>query len=337
MVESEAYRHIRRQLLAGNPYFQSDLTKLRLRLEIPPIGFADAICQLEQGLDRDATGFHLGRPDLIKLINKAQSLGLPLKFRLEEWRERDAQLGLDFYRTLEEQGWSALPIFLPMEWANWWTDYERIKAGLDPYHFDMQKWQRGHSDSLPDSRQPSTRAALWLARRYHLGDDFAINLLGMILGVSSGGGQADIVIVPRKDGAGLTVTLNCIRDDTTVADWLAIYKDTIEPALLSRAGAISDGKPFIEALEEARRRNRPGRPPYTAETLNKRIRMWEFCYENSCISGGLGESIFHRFLNELPPDERSAYEEVDLETFRRAVKRLDQLLRPTESQPDFFP
>jgi hypothetical protein len=65
--------------------------------------------------------------------------------------------------------------------------------------------------------------------------------------------------------------------------------------------------------------------------------MWEFCHRENWLTKGLNSTAFEVFLNSLPDDDEQMpeFEKLDLETFRRRVKKLDRLLRPTGNEPDF--
>ena len=88
-------------------------------------------------------------------------------------------------------------------------------------------------------------------------------------------------------------------------------------------------EPYIEALEKARKRARPGRPPLDPETRDRHLRMWKFWHGHSGEDNGNEKPNLDTFLKSLPDQERHEYESMDRETFRRAVKRLDDLMRPT--------
>ena len=56
--------------------------------------------------------------------------------------------------------------------------------------------------------------------------------------------------------------------------------------------------------------------------------MWRFCYENSYLPDRVGAEALDKFLESVSEDERYQYEEMDMETFRRGVKELDELIHP---------
>lgn len=324
MAESLAYRDTRRRLLPGNPYFQQDLIQARRRLGIPELGFDEALQELRE--ENPASE----RPDIAKLQRDARRLGLPLEEVPSRWREQYRQLGIDLDQEIQECGWGALGIWWTDPWVVRWLARERQEAGLQPLTTNLP------AGSPPDPRIPSQQAALSLARRYGLGDVYAFRVGSMILGYLPGGGESDVEIQHRRDGAGLRVTLPCVRYDYTLAQWQRIFFDSVQPQLFRVAGKLSPDVPYDEAIKEARRRAKPGRPPYTPETLEIHRRMWGFCHQDSWLNKGAGRAVFEEFLSSLPEDERSEYEELDLETFRRNVKGIDDLMRPTGSEVDFW-
>jgi hypothetical protein len=328
MAEPLAYRDIRRQLLSKNPYFQQDLIEARRKLGLPEAGFSEAVLKLGEGIPHHPTGLLLGKPDLASLKGKAQQLGLPLEDWLAEQETLYAQRGMNFELMIEELGWGALPIW-GFTLAEWWLERERKMVGLEPLTSNVPA-----SSSL-DPRLPSAQVALSLSRRYQLGDDYAWTVASMVLGCPPGGGEADVIVQPRRDGAGLNVTLLCVRYDCTLAEWQQIFFDSIQPTLLYALGKAPAGIPGHEALKEAKRRGKPGRPPYRPETLARRLKMWQFCHQNSYLTKPITAGTFDAFLNSLTDDQRSQYEDLDLETFRRRVRKLDRLLRPTGSQAHF--
>jgi hypothetical protein len=330
MAEPLAYLGLRRQLIPKNPYFQRDLIEVRQKLGIPQAGFDAAVEELGKGIPRHPTGLLLGKPDLTSLKEKARQLGLPLEDWLAERETLYAQRGMNFHQEAEEVGWGALPIW-GYALAEWWLGRERKTAGLEPLTSNLPP------GSLPDPRLPSAQAAFSLSRRYQLGDDYAWTVVSMILGCPPGGGEADVIVQPRRDGAGLSVTLTCVRYDCTLAEWQQIFLDCIQPTLLYALGKVPAGIPGHQALKEARRRVRPGRPPYTPEVLERHLRMWEFCHHENWLAKGLSSTAFEAFLNSLSDDDeqKPEFEKLDVETFRRSVRKLDRLLRPTGSEPDF--
>lgn len=330
MAESMAYRDIRRKLLSKNPYFQQDLAETRRRLGLPEKGFDQAVQELSQGIPVHPTGVFQGQPDLRGLKAKARQLGLPLEEVLTALETGLLRQGRDFQREVEEVGWGALPI-RGDAMLKWWLAQERQQAGLPPLVAALP------AGSPPDPRIPSQRAALWLARRYRLGDDYAFQVGSILLGCAPGGGEADVEMEHRLDGAGLRVTLPCVRYDCTLAEWEQIFRDSVQPQLFRYAGKLSSAAPYGEAIKTARRRARPGRPPYTPETLEMHRRMWEFWHQNSGFQQGKGSAALDAFLSSLLKEQRHQYDDLDLETFRRAAKGVDRQLRPTTgSEPDFL-
>jgi hypothetical protein len=315
-------------LLEVNPYFQSDLAEVRKLLNIPPRGFKEAVTELVKDIPRHNTEVLSGKPDLAKLRIDAEMLGLPWESRLKEWRAECARRGLDF-DDLVEDGWGVLPITSYLEWGQWWVDWERKQAGLIPVPRVITLRQEAGLGTALEPKLPSAQAALELAGKYRLGDDYLFDILSMILGIPMGGGEADIELVHRDDWAGVMVTLNCVEYKCTKSEWAKIFDDVIQPSLLAHLGKLSSEIPYPEALADARKRARRGRPPYSPETLNQHLRMWEFCYRKSYLRHGASNAALQAFLENLPEQERSEYEKMDQETFRRAVKNIEGLMHPT--------
>ncbi|HZA24754.1 MAG TPA: hypothetical protein VFA32_19515, partial [Dehalococcoidia bacterium] len=273
MTESLAYRDIRRQLLSKNPYFQQDLIEVRRKLGLPEAGFSEAVQKLGEGIPRHPTSLLLGKPNLASLKEKARRLGLPLDDWVAEREAQCAERGMNFEQLIDQVGWGALPIW-GFALAEWWIARERKLAGLEPLTFNSQAESQGQSSQLLNTCLPSAQAALSLARRYRLGDDYTPTTASLILGCPPGGGEADIVIEHRRDGAGLRVVLPCVRYDCTLAKWQQIFLDAIQPTLFRHASKLPSEVPFHEAIKEARRRAKPGKPPYTQKTLETHLRMW---------------------------------------------------------------
>ena len=234
-----------------------------------------------------------------------------------------ARWGRDFQQVIDKSGWAALPIFDPHDWGSWWVSRERAKVGLDP------------AGNPIDLRLPSVAVARDLVERYGLGADYVSDMASLLLGLPPGGGEADIVITPRDDKAGLKVVLNCVRYECTVADWQRIFTEVVQPGLLYDMGKVPTGIPGHEAIALAQKRARSGRPSYPPEKLQADLRMWEFCFNHSYLSMRIPAAAFDKYLNSLPDQERAELEQLDPETFRRNVKALDRLLRPTNSRADF--
>jgi hypothetical protein len=312
--------------LPGNPYFQQDLIETRRRLGIPELGFDEALNELRK------ENLASERPDIAKLQRDARRLRLPLEEVLSGRREQYLRAGIDLDQEIQECGWGALGIWWTDPWVVWWLARERQEAGLQPLSTNLP------AGSPPDPRIPSQRAALWLARRYGLADDYAFRVGSMILGCLPGGGESDVEIQHRRDGAGLRVTLPCVRYDYTLAQWQRIFFDSVQPQLFRVAGKLSPDVPYDEAIKQARRRAKPGRPPYTPETLEIHWRMWGFCHQDSWLNKGVGRAAFEAFLSSLPDEDeqKQEFESLDLETFRRSVKGIDDLMRPTGSEDDFW-
>ena len=318
-------RRLRRQLLLRNPLFAEALTQARAQLRIPALGFSEAVARLMKDVPSSPEGLPLGRPDLQKLVVRASGLGLPLDERLEEWRAEYTRGGLSFDEEVERYGWGALSLFSRFEWASWWSDRERQQAGLT----------EPPSGGL-DARLPSNLAALQLTAGSQLGEDYGSTVLCLLLGVPPGGGEADVIIEHRADGAGLSIKIPSLPYDTTIEAWGELYRDAIQPTLLYATGKVQSGIPGGMALEEARRKAKPGRPRGEAGKLEWDLRMWEFCYRKGFLNN-IGIEAFDSFLQSLDDDdpEKPGFETLDHETFRRSVKEMDRLLRPTESPPDF--
>ena len=335
MVSELAYEEIRQQLLAKNPYFSDDLRQVRRELGLPEDGFKKAVARLEETFPLDELDFRTGDPEIPKLLDLAESLGLPLEDRVKEWRDWYVEQGLVLEQVVEHRGWGVLPIFSPLEWAQWWTERERKNAQVEGLPPQLGK------DSTLDEGLPSAKKAKWLVERYRLGADFFPSMHSIILGCGEGGGKADMEIEVREDGGGINITLNRIPYSCTKLEWDLIYSEVVEPCLLDGSGLIRPGLSFSEGLADGRRRAKPGRPPYSQETLDDHLLMWNFCHQKGYLSSGLGEDVFGAFLESLPDDDqRSRLEALDLETFRRDVKRFDQHLRPignvtTGSEPHF--
>ena len=332
-----SYRAVRRKLLDKNPYFQRDLVEMRRKLGIPEMGFSIATEELVKEIPCDPSGLRLGEPDLVALEERALLLGFPLRERLEEWRGSHLRQGRDFDRAIKQLGWWVLPIFSALDWAAWWVDRERKMAGLNAHEVEPSAERAASSAQFSDERSRFHRAILHLVRRYRLGEAFAPTMSSTVLGVPPGGGEADVMIKPRRDGAGIRVTLNCVDYDCTLAHWAKLFRDCIQPALLSDTGRLPRGLPSSEALAQARRKAKPGRPPYSQEVMDKHMRMWTFCAQE----GFLAEcktplpTVVDAFLDSLDERERYQFENLDPETFWRAVTKVDKLMRPTGSEPDF--
>ena len=157
----------------------------------------------------------------------------------------------------------------------------------------------------------------------------------MLLGVPPGGGDADVVIEHRADGTGLAIAIPLLPYDATIKEWSDLFRVTIQPSLLYATGKVPSGIPGGEALEEARRRARPGRPP-DVRKLDRDLRMWEFCYRNDMLGRDTIRDGYNAYLNSMPDDDPgiSEIEDMDQETFRRCVKEIDRRLRPTGSGAD---
>ena len=319
-------RRLRRQLLPRNPLFAEALTQARARLGIPALGFSEAVAQLTEHVPAAPEGYPLGRPDLPALVGRASSLGLPLDERVEEWHAEYARRGLDFDAEVERIGWGALPLFSRFEWASWWSDREWRQAGLT-----------APPSGTLDPHVPSNRAALGLAASFQLGEDYASTVLSLLLGVPPGGGDADLIIDHRADGAGLSITIPSLPYDTTLKAWSDLYREAIQPTLLYAAGKVRSGIPGRDALEEARRKAKPGRPRGDAEKLEWDLRLWEFCYREGFLDN-IGIDAFKAFLDSIPDGdpEKAGFETLDENTFRRSVKEIDRLLRPTGSGADLL-
>lgn len=318
-------RRLRRQLLPRNPLFAEALTQARARLGIPALGFSEAVAQLTEHVPAAPEGYPLGRPDLPALVGRASSLGLPLDERVEEWHAEYARRGLDFDAEVERIGWGALPLFSRFEWASWWSDREWRQEGLT----------EPPSGTL-DPHVPSNRATLRLATSFQLGEDYASTVLSLLLGVSPGGGDADVVIEHRADGAGLSITIPLLPYDATVKSWGDLYREAIQPTLLYATGKVRSGIRGGDALEDARRKAKPGRPRADAEKLRWDMPIWEFCFRKGFLEN-VGLAAYNAFLKSFDPDgaEKKVYTALDRETFRRSVKEMDRLLQPTESVIDF--
>jgi len=317
MAGTFTYRDLRRRLLPENPYFQAELIKTRKRLGIPPTGFTQAVDELGEQVHRGVLGFPIGKPDLDQLRKKALRLGLPLGERLDEWTAMHAGRGTDFQQVIEKSGWAALPIFLPDEWGSWWVSKERAKNGLGP------------ADDPMDLRLPAVAAAYYLVEKYRLGQDYLPHMASLLLGCPSGGGQADLVIEPLSDGSGITVTFD-ISYDCTANEWRRIYQSIIQPALLWDTGKIRGDVLGWKAVAEARRRVKSGRPIYNVDKLEADTKMWGFCYQHGFLIK-ITKRACYEFFGSLSDAEWSKFENLDLETFRRNVRALDRLMRPTKS------
>jgi hypothetical protein len=236
-------------------------------------------------------------------------------------RAEHAKRGQDLDQLIVERGWDALPIWgraLP----EFWVARERTQAQLPP-------------GADFDARLPSFQAAQQLVRRFRLGDDYLETMWSLLLGVPPGGGEADVTTEPRPDGSGIRVVLTCIRYDCTAADWRRLFSEVIQPTLLFNQGKIPQGVTFAEGIKGARRKARPGRPPYQPEVLDLHFKMWKFCRQHSYLGKHLGEHVYDAFVESLPEDESLPLLDMDHETFRRAVPKLDRLMHPaTGSETD---
>lgn len=331
-----SYTKIRRELLSVNRYFQADVERIRQTLGIPKEGFAQPVSGLDHGIKRNGIGIPVGKPNLKDLTKRAERLGLPLQARIQDWSVFYSERGHDFNEVVDELGWGAVPVFSPFGWAGWWVNRERHVAGLGRHLEEPKISPPIQNISPPDSRLPSVRAALDLASRYQLGEGFVDSILDIILGAGRGGGEADVIIVPSRDGLGQQVTITSIPYDITLSAWQAIYYDCIQPIRLSD-GPFPEDVPIADSIREARKRMRPGRPPYSSKTLSTHLQMWGFCFEKDYLQGGLGTGVMDDFLSNLPEGERTQFESMDQESFRKAVRKLDRMFRPTRSATDFFP
>lgn len=332
-----SYRAVRRKLLDRNPYFKRDLIETRRKLGVPEMGFSTATEELVKEIPCDPSGLRLGTPDLVALEERARPLGFPLRERLDEWRTSYLRHGRDFDQAVKQLGWGVLPIFSALDWAAWWVDRERKMAGLNAYEVQPTAERAASSVPFLDERLRFHRAILHLVKRYRLGEAFAPTMSSMVLGVPPGGDEADVIIEPRRDGAGISVTLNCVGYDCTLAQWKKLFRDCIHPALLSGTGRLPRGLPSSEALAQARRKARPGRPPYSEEVMDKHMRMWTFCEQEGFLAQFKTRppTVVDAFLDSIDEREWYRFENLDPETFWRAVTRVDKLMRPTGSEPDF--
>ena len=86
-------------------------------------------------------------------------------------------------------------------------------------------------------------------------------MASLVLGCLSGGGEAHAVVTERRNGAGMTITINGVPPDVTKGQREELFDQDIQPSFLARAGKIPAGVPLAQRLKEARRLNKPGRPP----------------------------------------------------------------------------
>ena len=107
---------------------------------------------------------------------------------MADWQGLYRRRGMDFDQVLEGTGWGALPI-----WGDtlvkWWVDREQKTAGLEPTqdrdllnlyqmipHLPPGVATVLHDSLNPplDARLPSVRGAIYLVRRYGLGEDYEL-------------------------------------------------------------------------------------------------------------------------------------------------------------------
>ena len=88
--------------------------------------------------------------------------------------------------------------------------WETLKSALKAHEAEPTAERAASSVPFLDERLRFHRAILHLVKRYRLGEAFAPTKASMVLGVPPGGGEADVIIEPRRDGAGISVTLNCV-------------------------------------------------------------------------------------------------------------------------------
>ena len=301
----------RRQLLPDNPYFQQELALARKGLGLPSGGFSLAVEELEKDFPANECGFRTGAPDMEQLLLRAEELELPLAERIGQWKENVGGLVGQVQSNL---AWGALPIFSALDWATWWLRREAAVAGIQSVGA-FSNLNPSPSISPWDTRLPTNRRSLELCQNYQLGEDFAPEMGSLVMGCPTGGGHADVMLTLRQDGTVQQLTLNNIPDNCTRSEWQEYYDDCIQPSLGSKKR----------------------RPPQQPDPQSLEWTMWRYWYDNFYPDFGPGAKTFEAFLESIPDEDSNKvlFETMELETFRRAVKQLDQQMSPTEIRPEF--
>ena len=99
-------------------------------LGIPRLGFTDAVNALEKLVPNDESSIPTSNIDLDELKNHCQELELPFEALIEAKMKNNSALGVDFNHHLDEDSFSALPLFRTYTWINWWIEKEYTEAGV---------------------------------------------------------------------------------------------------------------------------------------------------------------------------------------------------------------